>query len=109
LSKVAQAQFLNNQNELFLSAASYWEICIKHGSSKLKLAPKWEAMFEREIAANSIQWLSIEKEHCRGILALPPIHGDPFDRLLVAQALQEGLTIITADIHIAQYQVDTLW
>jgi PIN domain nuclease of toxin-antitoxin system len=109
LSEVAQAQFLNNQNELFLSAASYWEICIKQAVGKLSLAPKWEELFEREITANGIQWLNIEKEHCLGILTLPPIHGDPFDRLLIAQALDEGLTILTRDSNIAQYQVGILW
>jgi PIN domain nuclease of toxin-antitoxin system len=109
LSKEAQAQFLNNQNELFLSAASYWEICIKHAIGKLSLAPKWAEMFDREMAANGIQWLSIEKEHCQGILTLPPIHGDPFDRLLIAQALHGGLKIVTKDTNIAQYQVSILW
>lgn len=109
LSEVARVHFLDSANELLFSAASYWEICIKHTAGKLDLALGWEQLFEREMAANGIQWLNIEKEHCRAILALPHIHGDPFDRLLIAQARHEGLTILTKDENIAQYAVDTLW
>lgn len=109
LGELAKAQFLDSENELLFSAASYWEICIKHTVGKLELAPCWEEMFDQEMAANGIQWLSIKKEHCQGALTLPQIHGDPFDRLLVAQAIAEGLTILTRDVNIAEYAVDTLW
>jgi PIN domain nuclease of toxin-antitoxin system len=109
LSELAQAKFLDIENELLLSAASYWEICIKHSVGKLILAQGWQEILDREIAANGIQWLSIEKEHCQAILTLPQIHGDPFDRLLVAQALHEGLSIVTRDVNIAEYEVETIW
>ncbi|NJN53718.1 MAG: type II toxin-antitoxin system VapC family toxin [Anaerolineae bacterium] len=109
LSERARATFLNRENRLFLSAASYWEICIKIGIGKLALAANWPQVFEEEIAANGIQWLPIEKEHSRKVIELPLIHRDPFDRLLVAQALCEDMTILTADSNIQSYAVTTLW
>lgn len=109
LSQRASQAFLAPENELFLSAASYWEICIKSGAGKLVLAPHWRETADREMAANSIRWLPIEKTHCQTIATLPLIHRDPFDRLLVAQALVEGMTLLTADANIQRYEIPTLW
>lgn len=109
LSQRARAAFLDTSNLLFLSAASYWEICIKQSVGKLGLAEDWQQSFEREMRANDIRWLSIEKAHCQAIGALPWIHRDPFDRLLIGQALHEGMTILTADEQIHQYDVATIW
>jgi len=109
LSDVARQAFLDPENTLFLSAASYWEICVKISIGKLVLAGDWSRQFDTEIAANGIRWLPIEQTHCRRIVELPPVHQDPFDRLLVAQALCEGLTILTADRNIPGYAVATVW
>lgn len=109
LSQRARAAFLDTSNQLFLSAASYWEICIKQNIGKLVLAEDWQQSFEREMRANDIRWLPIEKSHCQAIIALPWLHCDPFDRLLIGQALQEGMTILTADEQIQQYDVATIW
>ncbi len=109
LSEPARAAFLNRENTLFLSAASYWEICIKIGIGKLAMATNWPQVFEEEIAVNGIQWLPVEKEHSRKIIELPFIHRDPFDRLLIAQAVCEEMTILTADDNIQAYTVATLW
>jgi PIN domain nuclease of toxin-antitoxin system len=109
LSQRARAAFLDTSNQLFLSAASYWEICIKQSIGKLGLAEDWQQSFEREMRANDIRWLPIEKAHCQAIIALPWIHRDPFDRLLIGQALHEGMTILTADEQIQQYDVTTIW
>jgi PIN domain nuclease of toxin-antitoxin system len=109
LSQQARAAFLDTGNQLFLSAASYWEICIKQSVGKLGLAQNWQLSFEQELRANDIRWLPIEKAHCQAIIALPWIHRDPFDRLLIGQALHEGMTILTADEHIQQYSVATIW
>lgn len=109
LSEAARAAFLDPENKLFLSAASYWEICVKVSIGKLVLADNWSQQFDIEMAANGIQWLPIEADHCRRILELPPIHQDPFDRLLVAQALCEEMQIVTADRHISGYLVVTVW
>lgn len=65
-------------------------------------------MFDREMAVNGIRCLAIENEHCQGIIDLSLIHGDPFDQLLIAQAKQDNLTILTGDQNITKYDVDTL-
>ena len=109
LSDSAGVAFLNPQNKLYFSIVSYWEICIKHALGKLDLADNWSRAFDKEMADNGIYWLALEKEHCLGIIDLPQIHSDPFDRLLVAQAMHENLTLVTRDPNISKYQIDTLW
>lgn len=108
-SQSASSAFLDPNNELYLSAASYWEICIKISIGKLTLADNWVRGIEDELASNEIGWLPITKEHCRQLVELPPLHGDPFDRLLIAQALTEKMTLLTADTNIRRYAVPTLW
>lgn len=109
LSQRAVDVFLDRDNQLFLSAASYWEICVKNSLGKLILVEDWQQVLDREMQANDVRWLSIEKAHCQAIVGLPWLHRDPFDRLLIAQALCEDMTILTADANIQQYSVATLW
>jgi PIN domain nuclease of toxin-antitoxin system len=109
LSDTARALFLDINNSVFLSAASYWEICIKNSIGKLTLADNWADQFDTEMRANNIQWLPIAKPHARKIIDLPLIHQDPFDRLLIAQALCDDMSILTSDRNIARYAVSTLW
>lgn len=109
LSPRAQEAFLDTNNELYLSAASYWEICIKQEFGKLVLAEGWEKALDREMLVNNIRWLPIEKAHCRAIAELPSFHRDPFDRLLIAQARCEGMAILTANANIRRYDVPTIW
>ena len=109
LSDRAALAFLDPQNTLYFSIISYWEICIKHTLGKLDLAANWQRAFDKEMAANGIRWLALEKEHCVGIINLPQIHADPFDRLLVSQAMHEDLTLVTRDAIVAKYKIDTLW
>lgn len=108
LSQGAQRAIVDRDNELYLSAASYWEICIKHSLGKLGLLDDWAERFDQELQYNNIGWLPIEKSHCQAILKLPKIHQDPFDRLLVAQAKTEGMTLLTLDLNIPQYGVKTI-
>jgi PIN domain nuclease of toxin-antitoxin system len=109
LSAAAQTVFLDPDNEIFFSAASYWEICIKVSIGKLNLGEDWINQIEEEIAVNAINWLPIEKSHCLELLTLPHHHRDPFDRLLVAQARAEGLTVLTADPNYGRYDVPVVW
>ncbi len=109
LSQRARRSFLDRENEVYLSAASYWEISIKVSIGRLSLTDDWMEIFDREIAVNGIKWLPIKKEHCWGIVNLPMIHRDPFDRLLIAQALFEQMTLLTADDSIQQYNVPIVW
>ena len=109
LSATARQALLDPQNALYLSAASYWEICIKLSLGKLQLSPQWAEVFDGEMKVNRILWLPVERSHCRSLLDLPQIHGDPFDRLLIAQAQVENLTLVTADSSLRNYNVATIW
>lgn len=109
LSRAAEDAFLDADNMLYVSIVSYWEICLKANRGKLTLADDWPAVFDAELAANSIQWLPVAKSHCLRMMNLPDLHRDPFDRLLIAQALCEDLTLLTSDAQIARYGVPVLW
>lgn len=90
------------QNELFFSAASLWEIVIKRGLGRSDFQVDARAL-RRGLRDNGYQELAITGEHALFIDSLPPIHKDPFDRVLVAQATVEGITLLTADALVAQY------
>jgi PIN domain nuclease of toxin-antitoxin system len=109
LSQKASETFLNTENSLFISAASYWEICLKISIGKLSLDRHWEKTIEREMGRNGIQWLNLEKQHFIAVINLPWIHRDPFDRILVAQAVCERMSIMTSDDNIRRYNIKTIW
>lgn len=94
-------------NTLFLSSASIWEMMIKSNLSKLDLPENPRLFIKEQVALNSIYILNITMDHSFEIYGLPEIHKDPFDRMLIAQASIEGLTLITTDSLIAQYSVNT--
>jgi PIN domain nuclease of toxin-antitoxin system len=98
----------NPKNEVYLSVASVWEAVIKHQLGKLPLpaAPAEYLPLQRE--AHGITCLPIDEGAMAHLASLPPLHRDPFDRLLVAQALQHGLTIVTVDPDVAAYPVPLL-
>jgi PIN domain nuclease of toxin-antitoxin system len=89
-------------NELFFSAASVWEVAIKQGLGRadFKVDPR---LLRRGLLDNGYSELPIGSEHAVAIDNLPPIHKDPFDRILVAQALMEGITLLTTDPSLARY------
>lgn len=92
----------------FFSVASLWEIAIKLKTGKLA-AQFTISEFARFLEHAGLICLGIESEHLDRIAELPDIHRDPFDRLLIAQALEENLTIVTTDGYIPQYPVQALW
>ena len=89
-------------SELFFSAASLWEIAIKSGLGRddFKVDAR---LLRRGLLDNGYSELPIGSEHAVAIDSLPPIHKDPFDRILVAQAMVEGFTLLTSDVVVAQY------
>lgn len=109
LSRKANQVFLDRENNIYLSAASYWEICIKISLGKLKLDENWEHIINHEISFNNIRWLQISKDHCRRIVNLPFHHRDPFDRILIAQAMIEDMHLMTCDERIYKYKVPVIW
>lgn len=102
LPEVARSLFEDPGNELLFSAASLWEIAIKRGlgRSDFQLDAR---VLRRGLLDNGYYELPITSEHAVAIDTLPPIHRDPFDRILVAQALVEGITLVTADETVAKY------
>jgi PIN domain nuclease of toxin-antitoxin system len=95
-------------NELSVSAASSWEIAIKYQIGRLELPEEPDRYVPSRIHMIGARALPIEHSHALAVGTLPALHRDPFDRLLVAQAQLEGMTILTADEAVACYPVDTL-
>lgn len=102
LSEEARALLSDQQNELLFSAASLWEVSIKRGLGRhdFQAEPR---LLRRGLLDNGYSELCITSEHAVTTDLLPPIHKDPFDRILVAQALVEGITLLTSDPLVAQY------
>jgi len=98
----------NPRTELLLSAVSSWEIAIKHGLGRLALPEPPERYVPDRMRAIGARALAIEHSHALAVSSLPPLHRDPFDRLLVAQAGMLGVAILTADPAVAQYSAQTL-
>lgn len=103
LSVAARRQLMNLDNELVFSAASLWEITIKSslGREDFRVEPR---VFRRALLDNGYLELPITSEHAVHVESLPPMHKDPFDRLLVAQAIIEGMRLLTADTQLAAYR-----
>lgn len=109
LSAAAREAIRAADNEVWLSAASGWEIAIKFGLGKLQLPEEPDRFLPRVRQRSGVELLPIgEAEVCQ-IHRLPAIHRDPFDRLLVAQANCHGMVIVTDDPVICRYPVQTMW
>jgi PIN domain nuclease of toxin-antitoxin system len=102
LSGAARKLLNDPRNELSFSAASLWEIAIKStlGREDFRVEPR---LLRRGLLDNGYVEFPITSQHAVSIDALPPLHKDPFDRLLLAQALSEGITLLTSDAQLAQY------
>ncbi len=97
------------RNPIYLSVVSAWEIQVKSQLGKLKLDdPLAEVICEQQ-AVNGLRILGVELSHVLELEALPPLHGDPFDRLLVAQARVESLHLVTADRTVQRYPSESVW
>lgn len=92
------------QNDLLISVVSYWEIVIKRSLGKLEIADGWTATLEEM----GVSWLLLEPAHLDHLEKLPPLHNDPFDRLLISQAMAEKIELLTLDKKILQYQCRSL-
>jgi PIN domain nuclease of toxin-antitoxin system len=103
LSPAARKQISDPSNELLFSAASIWEVSIKNsiGRKDFQVEPR---LLRRGLLDNGYLELPITSQHAVNIDSLPPIHRDPFDRMLVSQALIEGVTLLTVDAQVARYK-----
>jgi len=109
LSRRARELFVDPSNEVYLSAVSCWEIALAHSLERLRLAvAPWEFV-KAERERHGIEPLALDEDSALQLTLLPKRHRDPFDRMLVCQALVHGLVVLTPDRAIAQYPVRTLW
>ena len=97
------------ENQLFLSSVGSWEIAIKYSIGKLPLPMPPAEYVPSRMETSGTSTLSITHSHALHVATLPLHHGDPFDRLLIAQAQLEGLSILTSDRQFAAYEVEILW
>jgi len=104
LPKAARAAIATAE-VVYVSAASSWEVAIKQGLGRLRLAEPFAAT----VAADDFTELPISFAHAARLAVLPPRHRDPFDRMLVAQALVEQATLVTKDRALSTYGIDVLW
>ena len=109
LSSRAQELFASEENEVYLSAVSTWEIALKHSLGRLPLPESPQRFIPSQRDKHGIQTLPLDEESTLQLLRLPLLHHDPFDRMLVCQAIVQGLTILTPDDLVSQYPVRVIW
>jgi PIN domain nuclease of toxin-antitoxin system len=100
---------LSSEHDVYLSAASAWEIAIKHSIGRLRLADAPDRFVRDEREAAGIDALPIDEESALHLSRLPSLHRDPFDRMLVSQAIVHGMIILTPDPLVTQYPARTTW
>lgn len=109
LSVIARSNILDSSHVKFVSPASYWEIAIKIGKKKYSITKSFEEAMHEAIDLNGFRYLHIEPHHAALLTTMPSHHNDPFDRMLVAQALSENIPIISADVQLDSYGITRLW
>jgi len=109
LGATAAQAIADPANDIHLSHVSVWEMAIKSSIGKLSLSIPLERLLREQVSRNSLSWLEIRLPHLLRVEHLPRLHRDPFDRLLVCQAICEGLTLLSADEVMNGYPVDRVW
>ena len=109
LSQAARNAFRSPQNEVWLSVASIWEIVVKAARGKLAFPQPAAHYLREQIRQTRVDVLPISLSHVLKLESLPMRHRDPFDRILVAQALEEGIPLLTRDRMLGAYGVEILW
>ena len=109
LSSLAKEIIANGDNEIFLSAATAWEIAIKAARGRLELPEDPTRYVSNRLSLHGFQALPIQIHHAVQVYKLPMHHADPFDRLLIAQSQLESMPLISIDSEIRKYEVDVVW
>lgn len=109
LSEQVKTICADGENKLFLSIVSVWEIQIKVQLGKLATPTTLSEIIDKQFSTNQIELLNIDLKHVFGLSTLAPHHKDPFDRLLIVQAIEEQLALLTDDSVIKRYPVPTIW
>ena len=108
LGAAARATLQSRDNTIWVSSASVWEICIKTSLRRLSVPPSFADFAARDLDRGGFRQLTITFEHALAVRGLPLHHKDPFDRILIAQAKCEDLTLLTADSALAVYRIRTV-
>lgn len=109
LSRTARKIIESERNDIYLSAASCWEIVIKAKLGKIELPRRPDQFIAKILAENKFLNLPVIPSHALNLFNLPDIHRDPFDRMLLSQSKTENMPIITSDELIVKYPVNTIW
>ncbi|MCP4599544.1 MAG: type II toxin-antitoxin system VapC family toxin [Proteobacteria bacterium] len=109
LSTAARKIFLDEQNDVYLSSISTWEIAVKHGLGKLPLPEPPDRFIPKQRERHNIDPLPLDELSTLQLHRLPPLHKDPFDRMLICQAIAHSLTILTPDQLISDYPIRVVW
>jgi PIN domain nuclease of toxin-antitoxin system len=109
LSAAASSAIIDPANEKWVSPASYWELAIKISTGKYALAQPYEDFWRGAIDANGFLILPVLPRHTALLTTMPYHHRDPFDRLIVAQAMAEGMSVVSSDSIIDAYGVPRIW
>ena len=109
LSENARRLFADPDNDVYLSVASAWEIIVKHNLGKLPLPDPPHEFIKNNRIRHRIETLPLDEAAVLQLSRLPEYHKDPFDRILICQAIAGSLTILTPDTHITRYPVRTEW
>ena len=109
LTNDAKVLIVNPTNQKLISTATYWEIAIKVSIGKLDLGEPYRAFMHREIARNHFDLLHVSVDHAAAVSVLPFHHRDPFDRMLISQAMVEQMPIVSGDRAFDAYPITRLW
>ncbi len=109
LSGRARELIADSANDVYFSVASGWEIVVKAGLRRVLLPEDPDRFIFEQLSVNAFQVLPVHLRHALRIYTLPDLHRDPFDRMLVAQAVSEEMAVLSADPQIARYPVEVVW
>ena len=109
MSETAKRAIRDPTNRKLISTASSWEIAIKVSLKKLDLGAPYRGFIHQHMVRNNFELLHITDEHLAGIVELPFHHKDPFDRMLIAQAMYEQIPIVSVDLQLDAYGVTRIW
>ena len=109
ISTRAKRAMARSTSDLYVSVVSVWEIVLKFQAGKLRLKSELDEVLEQILYHSPWTILQMSAEHLVPVAALPMLHKDPFDRLLIAQARHEGMSLVTSDETIPKYDVRTIW
>jgi len=109
LSPVVRRRIENGRNRVFVSLASLWELAIKGAVGRLETSRPLDVIIEDALELHGFEQMDLRIDHALRIAKLPALHGDPFDRMIVAQAIEERCTLVTRDRTLQAYPVDHVW